>query len=147
MQITFNKAEGAPPPVDLEAERRTGDLVRSLIRAGDVSAVHDVSDGGLLIAIAEMALAGGHGVVLEASPGPLPPHALWFGEDQSRYVISAVPDKADAIHKAAASAKVPVRLLGRVGGEAIKLEGEAPLPLSALRAAHEGWLPRFMAHG
>jgi phosphoribosylformylglycinamidine synthase subunit PurL len=147
MQIMLDRSEGAPPPVDLDAEKRTGDLVRGLIRSGDVSAVHDVSDGGLLVAIAEMALAGGHGVELDAVPGPVPAHALWFGEDQARYVVAASPDKADAIHKAAAVAKVPVRLLGKVGGDAIMLQGEALLPLASLKAAHEGWLPRFMAHG
>jgi len=147
MQIMLDRSEGAPPPVDLDAEKRTGDLVRGLIRSGDVSAVHDVSDGGLLVAIAEMALAGGHGVELEAVPDPLPAHTLWFGEDQARYVVAASPDKADAIHKAAAVAKVPVRLLGKVGGGAIKLQGEAPLPLGSLKAVHEAWLPRFMAHG
>ncbi len=72
---------------------------------------------------------------------------IWFGEDQARYVVAASSDKADAIHKAAAAAKVPLRLLGKVGGDAIKLDGEPPLPLAALRAAHEDWLPRFMAHG
>jgi phosphoribosylformylglycinamidine synthase len=147
MQAMLDRSWGAPPPVDVEAERRAGDLVRDLIRSADVSAVHDVSDGGLLVAIAEMALAGGHGVVLEALPGPLPAHAAWFGEDQARYVIAAAPDKADAIHKAAAAAKVPLRLLGRVGGDAIVLDGEPPLPLAVLRTAHEDWLPRFMAHG
>jgi phosphoribosylformylglycinamidine synthase len=99
------------------------------------------------VAIAEMALAGGHGVELDPVPGPLPAHALWFGEDQARFVVAASPDKADAIHKAAAVARVPLRLLGKVGGEAIKLDGEPPLPLAALRMAHEDWLPRFMAHG
>ena len=73
-----------------------------------VSAVHDVSDGGLLVAIAEMALAGGRGVELEAAPGNLPAHAIWFGEDQGRYLVAASPDKADAIHKGAATAKVPL---------------------------------------
>ena len=140
-------ARGAPPPVDLDAERRAGDLVRGLIRGSAVSAVHDVSDGGLLVAIAEMALAGAIGVTLDALPSPLPAHALWFGEDQGRYVVAASPDNADAIHKAAAMAKVPLRLLGKVGGVAIKLGGEPPLPLSALKAAHEAWLPDFMAHG
>jgi phosphoribosylformylglycinamidine synthase len=101
----------------------------------------------LLVAIAEMALAGGHGVALDAAPSPLPPHAIWFGEDQARYVIATPPDKADGIHKAAAAAKVPLRLLGTVGGDAIALDGETALPLDALRAAHEAWLPRFMAHG
>jgi phosphoribosylformylglycinamidine synthase len=118
-----------------------------LIRSGCLSAAHDVSDGGLLVAIAEMALAGGFGVALDAMPASLPAHALWFGEDQARYVVAASPDKADAIHKAAAVAKVPLRLLGKVGGDAIQLDGEPPLPLAALKQAHEGWLPRFMALG
>ena len=145
MQLMQGRSEGAPPPVDLDAERHTGDLVRGLIRSGCLSAVHDVSDGGLLVAIAEMALAGGRGVELDPVPGPVPAHALWFGEDQARYVVAASPDQADAIHKAAAVAKVPLRLLGKVGGDAIALDGEPPLALAALRAVHEDWLPRFMA--
>jgi phosphoribosylformylglycinamidine synthase len=147
MEVMSGEARGAPPPVNLDAEHRAGDLVRGLIRRSAVSAVHDVSDGGLLVAIAEMALAGAIGVTLDALPSPLPAHALWFGEDQGRYVVAASPDNADAIHKAAAMAKVPLRLLGKVGGVAIKLGGEPPLPLSALKAAHEAWLPDFMAHG
>jgi phosphoribosylformylglycinamidine synthase len=146
MKMMLNRAEGAPPPVDLDAEKRAGDCVRGLIRSGDVSAVHDVSDGGLLVAIVEMALAGDLGVELEDLPAPLPAHAMWFGEDQARFVVAASPQKADAIHKAAAVAKVPVRLLGKVGGDSIRLRGEAPLPLAILKAAHEAWLPRFMAH-
>ena len=62
-------------------------------------------------------------------------------------MVAASPDQADAIHKAAAVAKVPLRLLGSVGGDAITLDGEPKLPLAALKAAHEDWLPRFMAHG
>jgi phosphoribosylformylglycinamidine synthase len=147
LQVLHGRSEGAPPPVDLDAERRTGDLVRGLIRSGSLSAVHDVSDGGLLEAIADMALAGGIGARLDAVPGPLPGHALWFGEDQARFVVAASPDKADAIHSAAAVAKPPLRMLGTVGGDVIALNGEPPLPLGSLRAAHEDWLPRFMAHG
>ncbi|HSD92199.1 MAG TPA: phosphoribosylformylglycinamidine synthase subunit PurL, partial [Methyloceanibacter sp.] len=147
LQIMSGETRGAPPPVDLDAERRSGNLVRGFIRSGALSAVHDVSDGGLLVAIAEMALAGGIGVTLDALPSPLPAHALWFGEDQGRYVVSTSPDQADAIHKAAAVAKVPLRLLGKVTGDAIKLEGEPSLSLAALKQAHEDWLPRFMAHG
>jgi phosphoribosylformylglycinamidine (FGAM) synthase-like enzyme len=147
MQVMMDRLEGAPPPVDLAAERRVGDLVRGLIKAGAVSAVHDVSDGGLLVAIAEMALAGNRGVTLETPPDRLPAHARWFGEDQARYVVAAAADKADAIHKAAAVADVPVRVLGSVGGDMITLPGETPLSLTALKAAHGEWLPRFMANG
>jgi len=145
--ILLDRSEGAPPPVHLDQERSAGDLVRLLIRERVVSAVHDVSDGGLLVAIAEMALAGGRGVELEPAPDNLPAHATWFGEDQARYLVAASPDKADAIHKGAAIAKVPLRLIGRVGGDAIGLAGEAALPLAALKASHEDWLPSFMAHG
>ena len=82
------REEGAPPPVDLAAERRHGDFVRGLIRDGLVTAVHDISDGGLLVALAEMAMASGIGAVLEA-PSNVPAHAFWFGEDQARYVVTA----------------------------------------------------------
>jgi phosphoribosylformylglycinamidine synthase subunit PurL len=147
MQVMEDRLEGAPPPVDLEAEKSTGDLVRGLIKAGAVSAVHDVSDGGVLVAVAEMALAGNRGATLEAPPPDMTAHACWFGEDQARYVVAIAPENADAIHKAAAVGEVPVRVLGTVGGDVIALPGETPLPLATLRAAHEDWLPRFMAHG
>ncbi len=147
MQVMLDRLEGAPPPVDLDAEQRTGDLVRTLIKDHTLSAAHDVSDGGLLVAVAEMALAGGKGVTLEPGPDTIPAHAAWFGEDQARYVVAVSPDKAETVFKAAADAHVPVRALGTVGGEALTLPGEKPLPLAALKAAHEGWLPGFMAHG
>jgi phosphoribosylformylglycinamidine synthase II len=147
MQVMLDRLEGAPPPVDLDAEKRVGDLVRTLINDHTLSAVHDVSDGGVLVAIAEMALAGGKGVTLETGPEGLPAHAAWFGEDQARYVVAVSPGKAEAVFKAAADAHVPVRSLGTVGGDAIALQGEKPLPLAVLTAAHEDWLPGFMAHG
>jgi len=147
MQIMEHRLEGAPPPVDLETEKHAGDLVRGLIKAGAVSAVHDVSDGGVLVAVAEMALAGNRGVSLEVPPPDVPAHASWFGEDQARYVVAAAPDHADAIHKAASVADVPVRVIGSVGGDMISLPDETPLALTALRAAHEDWMPRFMTNG
>ena len=79
---------GAPPPVDLEAERRNGDFVRRQILSGAVRACHDVSDGGLLVAVAEMALGGRTGAALLAAPAGIPPHGFWFGEDQARYVLA-----------------------------------------------------------
>src|SRR5262247_3134359 len=79
------REEGAPPPVDLAAEKRNGDLVRALIEEGIATAVHDVSDGGLAVALAEMAMASGIGAKLEEAPAPA--HAFWFGEDQARYLV------------------------------------------------------------
>src|SRR4030088_1915061 len=78
----------APPRVDLAAEKRNGDVVRGMIHAGTATSAHDVSDGGLLIALAEMAMAGGIGAQLSAAPGSIVPHAYWFGEDQARYIVT-----------------------------------------------------------
>jgi len=136
--------EGAPPPVDLEAERAAGDLVRTLIREGQVTAVHDVSDGGLLVAIAEMALVGDIGADLFAYEGQLPAHAVWFGEDQGRYVITCSPKTADDLVDRARLVGLPVRVIGTTGGDAIALKGETPQPLQALRSANEAWFPDFM---
>jgi phosphoribosylformylglycinamidine synthase II len=144
MTVMEDRLVGAPPPVDLAGERVVGDLVRGLIKASTVNAAHDVSDGGLLVAIAEMALAGKRGVALEAAPEKIPAHAIWFGEDQARYVVAAKPDKVDTIVDVAAVYDVPVRVLGTVGGDTVTLFSEAPLPLDMLRAAYEDWLPRFM---
>jgi phosphoribosylformylglycinamidine synthase len=143
-QLVVGKLEGAPPPVDLSDEIKAGNLVRALIREGKVSAVHDVSDGGLLVAVAEMALAGGTGVELFPYEGKLPAHAIWFGEDQGRYVLAAEPSLAEEIAERARLLALPARIIGRTGGDAMRLKGEPALPLADLHSTHEAWLPGFM---
>jgi phosphoribosylformylglycinamidine synthase II len=135
------REEGAPPPVDLAAERRHGDFVRGLIGDGLVTAVHDVSDGGLLVALAEMALAGRVGAVLEA-PSQIPANAFWFGEDQARYVVTAVD--ASAVQRRAQAAGVPLTRLGATGGTVLAVANERPLPVADLAARFEGWFPAYM---
>jgi phosphoribosylformylglycinamidine synthase subunit PurL len=136
--------EGAPPPVDLADEIKAGNLVRALIRESKLGAVHDVSDGGLLVAVAEMALAGNIGVQLYPYEGKLPAHAAWYGEDQARYVLEVAPELAEEVTERARLLALPARVVARVGGDALTLKDEAPLPLSDLRTAHEGWLPGYM---
>src|SRR5579862_4981850 len=136
------REEGAPPPVDLAAEKRNGDVVRGMIRAGTATAVHDVSDGGALVALAEMAIASGVGAVLEAPPN-LPGHAFWFGEDQARYVVTT--HNTDAVVHRARAAAVPVQRLGATGGRALAIDGERPLPVGELKRLFEAWLPRYVA--
>ena len=136
------REEGAPPPVDLAAERRHGDFVRALIRDGLVTAVHDVSDGGLLIALAEMAMASRLGAVLEA-PSGIPAYAFWFGEDQARYVITA--RDADRIMQLAKTAAVPILRLGATGGRILAFGDERPVPITDLLKRFEEWLPAYMA--
>jgi phosphoribosylformylglycinamidine synthase len=144
----FGREEGAPPPVDLALERRTGDLVRSLIRAGAFHAVHDLSDGGLLLAAVEMALASRVGLHLETPDATLPDGVAFFGEDQARYLVTLPAESLDQLEAAAEQAKVAYTVLGRAGGCELSLVGaQGPLcavDLDDLRGAHEGWMPRFM---
>ncbi len=142
--IVTGKNEGAPPPVDLADEIKAGNLVRSLIRESKVQAVHDVSDGGLLVAVAEMALAGEIGVQLFPYEGKMPPHAAWFGEDQARYVLEAEPGMVEEIIERARLLALPARVVARVGGVGLALKSEPLLPLDDLRKAHEDWLPSYM---
>jgi phosphoribosylformylglycinamidine synthase subunit PurL len=139
------REEGAPPPVDLIEEKENGDFVRALILEGAVSAAHDLSDGGLLVALAEMAMAGNIGAELAGAPDDTAPHAYWFGEDQARYLVTLPHAQAEALLAKARAASVPAEQIGITGGDALAIDGERPLPVARLRDAFEGWLPAYMA--
>ncbi len=137
--------EGAPPPVDLAVERRNGDFVRGQIEAERISACHDLSDGGLAVALAEMALAGRIGAEIGGAEADNPPiHAWLFGEDQARYLVAT--DKAEALLCAAEKAGVPAQVIGTTGGDRLTMPGSAPISLTELRDASEGWLPKYMSN-
>ncbi|MPZ56926.1 MAG: phosphoribosylformylglycinamidine synthase subunit PurL [Rhizobiales bacterium] len=141
------REDGAPPPVDLAAEKRNGDLVRALIGERIATAVHDVSDGGLLVALAEMAMASGIGAQLDASPSDIPAHAFWFGEDQGRYALTLRANAVAAVVARAQAAGIPLRHLGTTGGDALTLPGERHMLAANLRQCSESWLPAYMAGG
>ena len=139
------REEGAPPPVDLIEERENGDFVRSLIVDGAASAAHDLSDGGLLVALAEMAMASGIGATLHEAPDDIPAHAYWFGEDQARYVVTVPAAAVDLVLSRARKASVLVSRIGTTGGDTLAIEGQRALPVADLSKRSEGWLPGYMA--
>ncbi|WP_162178271.1 phosphoribosylformylglycinamidine synthase subunit PurL [Parvularcula oceani] len=136
----FALTEGAPPPVDLAAERKAGELVRKLIGTSPVTAVHDVSDGGILVAAAEMALGCGEGLAL-TTPVKERRAAYWFGEDQGRYLIAVPAAEADNVVLKCAMGGVQASRLGVFGGDAIVLDGRDRLDLLTLHRLHEDTLP------
>ena len=138
----FGIAEGDAPLVDLRAERIAGELVRGLHARGLITAAHDLSDGGLAVAAAEMALAAGTGVTVEAN-GELGPDAWFFGEDQGRYLVACDETKAGDIVDMAIAAHVSVRRVGRAGGDAVRL-GASSVPLADLSRAHENGFTQLM---
>ena len=136
------REDGPPPPVDLAVERANGDFVRSRILDGTIRACHDLSDGGLLVAIAEMAMASGVGARLVTHPRDVPGHAFWFGEDQARYLV-AVPDGASLI-RAADAAGVPAMRIGTSGGKDLTLPDGGTISVADLKALNERFFPDWM---
>ena len=138
------KEEGAVPTVDLAAEKKNGDFVRGLIEAGRVDTVHDVSDGGLLVAIAEMALPRGIGANIGVAtlPDAIP---FWFGEDQARYVIAAPFAEAEKIVKEARAALITVTELGKTSGDRLSLDEKSSVGIASLKNGFEAWFPNFMS--
>ena len=137
------REDGPPPPVDLAAERAAGKFVRRVVTEGLVAAVHDVSDGGILVAAAEMSLAGGIGLAIEGEWFDGRAAARLFGEDQGRYLLAT--SEPEALAEAAADAGLDLAFLGRTGGQAIVSDdGELAIPLADLRRAHESFFPRLM---
>ena len=135
---------GAPPPVDLAMEKRNGDFVRGLITSRRAHACHDVSDGGVMVAVAEMALAADLGVELSLHPDVEDVHAFLFGEDQARYLISVGDNDLNAILTTAEDRRVPCIRIGRVGGEALSVDGHYEIGLDELRNEHARFLPELM---
>ena len=136
------REDGAPPPVDLAVERANGDFVRGKILDGTIRACHDVSDGGLLIAVAEMALAGNVGARLLTHPSEIRGHAYWFGEDQARYVVAVA--NAEAFIKLADAAGIPATRIGTSGGQELTLPDRGSISLAELRELHERFFPSWM---
>ncbi|MEQ8349784.1 MAG: phosphoribosylformylglycinamidine synthase subunit PurL [Sneathiellaceae bacterium] len=145
----LGREAGPPPPVDLQAERRNGDFARRLIAEQGVDTCHDLSDGGLLVALAEMAMAGRRGatVTLPAGPGAdaLQLAAASFGEDQARYLLAMPAALADRALQDAAAAGVPLQRIGIVGGGKLTVTDAFTISVDALATAHEEWLPGYMA--
>ncbi|RZJ01533.1 MAG: phosphoribosylformylglycinamidine synthase subunit PurL [Brevundimonas sp.] len=142
LREVLGREDGAPPPVDLKLERKTGDFVRGLIEAGDLTCVHDLSDGGLIGAAADIALASDVGVELDAT-SPTHAHLFLFGEDQARYLV-AVSDPSEVIAKAQAEG-LHASVVGRAKGRDFASGDLFRLPLDHLREMHEGWMPAWIS--
>ncbi|MGE0501878.1 MAG: phosphoribosylformylglycinamidine synthase subunit PurL [Rhizobiaceae bacterium] len=146
MRDIHRRTDGAPPPVDLGHERIVGDFVRALIREGVATAVHDVSDGGLAVALAEMAMASSIGATahLPVATDPIP---VWFGEDQGRYLVTVSSVDKSLLRELADEARENgfiAPIVGTTGGAELKLQGARAIPVATLKAAHEAWFPAFM---
>jgi len=144
LEVIEGREDGAPPPLDLAIERRNGDFVADLIATGRIKTCHDLSDGGLGLALAEMAIAGGTGADIPLPDDlDIPLHAWLFGEDQSRYLLTS--SEPEAILSQAAAAGIPARLIGVTGGDILTVGQDIAISLSELKETHLSWFPAYMA--
>ncbi|PPJ46346.1 phosphoribosylformylglycinamidine synthase subunit PurL [Rhizobium sp. KAs_5_22] len=137
------RTDGPAPHVDLAHEKKVGDFVRGLIEDGLATAVHDCSSGGLALAVAEMAMASGIGATINAL-NDADPIAVFYGEDQGRYVLTVTQNNVDAVQMRAEAAGVFCPWIGRTGGNNVVLGDSRPVAIEELRSAHESWFPRYM---
>ncbi len=152
----FGLTDGLPPPVNLEHERKNAEFVRAAIADGLALACHDISDGGLLVTVAEMALATNIGASIDfemiAPAEDCRLTALLFGEDQGRFVLSIPRRENEQIIRLSENHQVTIHFIGDTGGSDLNI-GDAPgysghianIALDDLRAAHEGFFPALMS--
>ncbi|WP_139413335.1 phosphoribosylformylglycinamidine synthase subunit PurL [Bartonella mastomydis] len=139
----LNIDAGAPPPVDLQLEKKHGQFVRDVIHNGFVHAAHDISDGGLAIALAEMVIKAEKGIKVKLS-NKSPHHAELFGEDQGRYLLAVKPDALNSLKEHAQTHAVSLIELGQVEGDSLHIDGIFALSVESLTQAYENWFPQFM---
>ena len=133
----------APPPLDLVAEKKTGSFVRQQILGGSISAAHDIADGGLVVAIAEMAMRSGFGADI-AVPKTGNLHGWAFGEDQARFVVTTADSQA--LIAAAKEAGIKITKLGMVSDQGeLKFGDNDTISIADLNAVFEGCIPALMA--
>jgi phosphoribosylformylglycinamidine synthase subunit PurL len=142
-RLTTGRLAGRPPALDLAAEAALHRLLVSLASRRLLAAAHDLSDGGLAIALVEAAVAGGVGATVTLPPG-LPPLAALVSESASRVLLAVPPASAEELATLAAEAGVPAIHLGTTGGDRLAVPGVLDLPVSRLRGAYEAALPRAL---
>ncbi|MBL4787752.1 MAG: hypothetical protein JKY60_01420 [Kordiimonadaceae bacterium] len=130
----------------MDIERRNGDFIRNLIETSQVDTCHDLSDGGLIAGLSDMAISGNIGASITVEDN-LPLHVSLFSETQARYLIAVPASTVDAIMQDADQSDVPIAAIGTTGGTTVSVNGDAvSLVLSELASAHADWMPNFMAN-
>jgi len=144
LKVIHGKVAGSPPSIDWDAEKG---LIRCLTRAAEanlLSSAHDLSEGGLAVALSESVIQGGTGAGVKLA-GDLPLHVLLFSESQSRALVSLEPGKLEALKEIAARLGVPLEVIGRTGGDNLEVEGAFSIPLEKMTDIYMNSLEKMIA--
>jgi phosphoribosylformylglycinamidine synthase len=143
-EVELGVVAGRPPALDLERERALHRLLVEAARTDLLRSAHDCGDGGLGVALAECAIAGGTGFAVSL-PGDLPPHVGLFSESASRAVVTVTADRAGELEELAAAHAVPWSRLGETGGPRLVIDHVADLAVDEAAAAYEDAIPKLLA--
>jgi phosphoribosylformylglycinamidine synthase subunit PurL len=143
-EVVLGQVAGRPPALNFERESRLHRLLYEASRQDVLASAHDCSDGGLAVALAESAIAGGTGFAI-AFPGDLPPHVTLFSESASRAVVSVAPERAESLEALATLHEIPFARLGETGGPRMVFDDLLETTVDQARAAYEDALPRLLA--
>jgi phosphoribosylformylglycinamidine synthase subunit PurL len=135
---------GDAPHLDLEFEVNLQELLLDLIQSGSVNAAHDISDGGLAVTLAEMAIFSGLGASVSAEGLNGSIHEILYSEAQSGVVVTVSGEQKAGFEKKVSSGKIPFRTLGIVDGDALTINTVVSLPISEMRNAYENTIPKAM---
>ncbi|MBO0702698.1 MAG: phosphoribosylformylglycinamidine synthase II, partial [Candidatus Dormibacteraeota bacterium] len=147
-RVVLGQEGGSPPSLDLTRERAVHDFMQEAARAGLLNSAHDVAEGGLLVALAEVCLLGGIGLRASTyqADGELRLDTQFFAESQGRFIVSSTSRAMPELQSLARRLKVELQLLGLAGGDRILFENQLEVPLASLREAWRGGLERVPAH-
>ncbi|HEY8209310.1 MAG TPA: phosphoribosylformylglycinamidine synthase subunit PurL [Myxococcaceae bacterium] len=141
------KTAGKVPALDAAAEKSLQVAVRELVRSGAVKSAHDCSEGGLAVALAECCVSDGVGASVRLPASSIPAHAALFGEDPTRVVLSFTSGKQQEIEETCRRHGVPCAVVGEVGGDALKVEGQFTAPVASLSRAYRSGIPSVLKRG
>jgi len=144
LKVLHDKVAGKPPAVDWDAEKALIGVLTRGAKAHLLSSAHDLSEGGLAVALAESCLQGDIGAEVEL-PGGLAPHVALFSESQARVLVSVAPENITALTEMADDCGVPVTVLGTTGGRTVKVEGAFDLSLEEASSVYESALEKMIA--
>ena len=145
-RTVLGKLGGSPPPISLESEVTNSSVVRAAIERGILASVHDCSEGGLGIALAESCISGGIGAKVRPE-GELPLYVWLFSESASRYIVSLPEGSEDALMQIATDLGASVSVIGRVGGSELTVGDDVEIHLESLERSYESSFAEAMGYG
>jgi len=140
LSIVQHKELGSTPVIDLNKELKNGKFILELVNQDLALSAHDIGEGGLLVAAAEMSLSSGIGITIDCV---IKSHEFFFGEDQGRYLIEIDIQNDDALKKLSADHGVVVEYIGQTKDDVIEIKENSKISIEELKNNHEKWFPDF----